>query len=473
MSEKTIRVHRVKTIGDVKYRAYPIDKIDFAFTASTMFAISFDIDVCPICGEALSKEESCPIRVSDLDCIYVQGNACINCDSFYSDDILDKEELLWKYHNKVINKTFNKPFATNYLREVKDCESDFEYFESAFVQFYLLPLESDGMIRVLSIVNDESDADDEDDEFEEFVMFSSETATKLLQVKQAKRTFVVLENHLYRIVKTLEKKPADFESLPEESTEESDEKFKRINEFNRKQREAVKRIDTTPNHLLSDRWKQYSQEVEEAKQKTSEPEPEDQFEAEEQFETDNQLEQEEWDEPEEEYSELKLPDFEVLYIYDGERPCGFSHKVVSVQLTVIANSKKYVFDAEYCPTCDKYMLSRDELKRYVKLYHSFPVKTRPFSSTEESNESERYSGYNEQSKLRMLGYTVSSAEDLPAWKRREILQYAIESGIMTRSEIQRFLTSLIEERKNRPNMENAIEKWKDDLNYIENYYFYS
>ena len=75
----------------------------------------------------------------------------------------------------------------------------------------------------------------------------------------------------------------------------------------------------------------------------------------------------------------------------------------------------------------------------------------------------------EKSILRECGYTVSEKEGLSETRRRAILAFMIDNGILEKSRVISYLDYHIYLRKNVDGMENAISKWKSDRIFISGY----
>lgn len=99
-----------------------------------------------------------------------------------------------------------------------------------------------------------------------------------------------------------------------------------------------------------------------------------------------------------------------------------------------------------------------------------------FSSLEDDGDSFEHL-YNEdpsekladESALHKLGYTVSQEKGLSAKQRQEILEFAINSKMMTKRKVISFLEYLIKTNGKKKTNEIAVSKWKEDLEYIKRY----
>ncbi len=75
----------------------------------------------------------------------------------------------------------------------------------------------------------------------------------------------------------------------------------------------------------------------------------------------------------------------------------------------------------------------------------------------------------QESLLKQYGYTVSEAEGLSQFVRRNILGFLIDSKVLTKNEVISYLDFFINQRKFQYKFERAISKWKSDRDYIAEY----
>ena len=69
----------------------------------------------------------------------------------------------------------------------------------------------------------------------------------------------------------------------------------------------------------------------------------------------------------------------------------------------------------------------------------------------------------------MYGYNVNKAQALSTAKRHKILDILIQNNVMRPYEIISHLEMLIRTRKNIKSMFDAIEKWEEDIDYVQHY----
>lgn len=69
----------------------------------------------------------------------------------------------------------------------------------------------------------------------------------------------------------------------------------------------------------------------------------------------------------------------------------------------------------------------------------------------------------------MYGYTVNQQTGLTPAQRHTILSFLIDNHIQTVGELMHLLETNIRLKKNRSNMQEAISRWEDDLDFLVNY----
>ena len=87
--------------------------------------------------------------------------------------------------------------------------------------------------------------------------------------------------------------------------------------------------------------------------------------------------------------------------------------------------------------------------------------------TEDATSDTLWAGkFNEQSKLKMLGYNVQQSEGMSSGERQNLLSSIIRTGQMTDAEVANHLEMLIHLNSGKPNMFNACGSWREDLKFI-------
>ena len=120
----------------------------------------------------------------------------------------------------------------------------------------------------------------------------------------------------------------------------------------------------------------------------------------------------------------------------------------------------------YCKSCCKYYINSEQYHEFARKY-GLPVFRLRTKVTQ--GESLQYEDWQKESLLHILGYNVNGTDNLSSYERRTILKYAIDSKTMEKSAVVAFLENLIYRNQGKVNFQNALQKWKADLQYVREY----
>ena len=137
-------------------------------------------------------------------------------------------------------------------------------------------------------------------------------------------------------------------------------------------------------------------------------------------------------------------------------------KLLSSDNTII-NYKIYV---GYCRDCDKYYIFDRDYKNMLK--EGTPLcnvydRNKPIGS---NNVPFRYKS---QSVLNAMGYTVSKNIDLNSKARQKILTEALQKNLFSIHDLLDFLNWLVSMHKNQVRYSDAVDKWNEDIEFVEEY----
>lgn len=76
---------------------------------------------------------------------------------------------------------------------------------------------------------------------------------------------------------------------------------------------------------------------------------------------------------------------------------------------------------------------------------------------------------NEHSLLNLCGYNVGQKDNLSAITRQQILREVIELGLMSKSEVIKYLDHYINLNRGQSSKRLAVEKWSKDLDFVNSY----
>ena len=122
-------------------------------------------------------------------------------------------------------------------------------------------------------------------------------------------------------------------------------------------------------------------------------------------------------------------------------------------------------DAFCCPQCRRYYVLDSDFEKLRSKGEPLcriitkSGKVKEFIPQESAKLSER-------SLLRSLGYNVNSKEDLSPAERRTILDFAISNSLLTKKATIRFLQGFIGFNGKGANMDQAVERWSSDIEYL-------
>lgn len=123
----------------------------------------------------------------------------------------------------------------------------------------------------------------------------------------------------------------------------------------------------------------------------------------------------------------------------------------------------------YCSQCKKYFdIKQSFLQQIEKAHldiHNFAVS---FESESGLPIEFKQMNLKEYSKLKLFGYSVG-ANGLNTSSRHDLINFLLDKHLMTASEIKSHLQFNIRYIGNKPNMENAVGDWKNDINYVNDY----
>ena len=173
----------------------------------------------------------------------------------------------------------------------------------------------------------------------------------------------------------------------------------------------------------------------------------------------------------EEREELYTIDFRTFLIRSNNYSDCKGHDVECVKAIV------YLFDglktiekeipAFYCNDCNIFYIKEstfESLKKYGRILC-------PILSLSEYREMKKQSDgigstWAKKSILKMYGYSVSEADNLSAKTRRTILEYIIDSKVLSKQEVIDYLLFFIRYHQN---SRKAVAKWESDIDYIAGY----
>lgn len=144
-----------------------------------------------------------------------------------------------------------------------------------------------------------------------------------------------------------------------------------------------------------------------------------------------------------------------------------SHVVEEINATVnilkrgTSHREEYVLKAYYCRNCNRCYILENEFIR-LKRIGTICCKVINLNDLKQSGDW----GWANQSILRQYGYTVNQSDNLSRIERQTILDLVISNEVMSRDEVIDFLEWLLNRNSGNRNMDQAIKKWNEDIDYL-------
>lgn len=156
-----------------------------------------------------------------------------------------------------------------------------------------------------------------------------------------------------------------------------------------------------------------------------------------------------------------------VYIYKGNIRCRrHGHNVIQATAVMRGKSDNEIkMNVEYCTQCKKMILNYTSYQEYRNKYGVIIGNLRMVTS-------DLFDGaYDlaEESPLKLSGYNVGQQDDFDAETRHFILASIIYDNIMTKGEVIRYLQHFIRKKGAKESNWLALEKWKEDLEFVQNY----
>ena len=182
------------------------------------------------------------------------------------------------------------------------------------------------------------------------------------------------------------------------------------------------------------------------------------------YQEDDNDEDEEYDINEEEL------DYRDFFVHSDIQCCN--HKCRPIIATVHQYYKGDVrlisFNATHCPICGVYYISE---YTFYEITREGRVLCQLLSGEEykEYKKQEEFGELQPKSVLNMIGYNVNARSNLSEDARHTVLRYALDEGVLTKKRIVSYLEYFIRINRNVRNNQTAVEKWADDLDWIQRY----
>lgn len=163
----------------------------------------------------------------------------------------------------------------------------------------------------------------------------------------------------------------------------------------------------------------------------------------------------------------KLEKGKILYIYKGNIKCRRNlHRIISATAILYNQTDNEIeINVEYCTECKKYLLEYGLFERYRNRYGVLIGNFRMITNGIFDGEYDLAL----ESPLRLSGYNVSQKDDFSSDERHYILARIIHDKIMSKNDVIRYLSYFIRMNGARYGNELAVEKWEEDLTFVQEY----
>ena len=190
-------------------------------------------------------------------------------------------------------------------------------------------------------------------------------------------------------------------------------------------------------------------------------------------------EEEAADSPEDAPSENEIAlSFRDFVVISSRQACIFKNhdmeKVRAVLCFVYENgeTKEYCLPAFYCKDCQEYYVHAYDYEK-AKGFSGRPLCRVVYEQQYRPRVQPLHNGFSElaeQSDLRLYGYNVNKNEGLTKEQRRRILDGIIADRVLNLLKVKSHIAWLIRRNKDNIKLEDAVQKWQSDLDYLNDRY---
>lgn len=165
-------------------------------------------------------------------------------------------------------------------------------------------------------------------------------------------------------------------------------------------------------------------------------------------------------------------DINSVIVLKNTLKCSFNHNTndIAARIPVLnENGEIYYVEtrASYCSVCNRFTILKDEFDKISDIVICKVIDEtsnyNPESQTQ-TNEIE-----NDGSILKYYGYNVQTQKNISEQQRHIILSSVIEAEIMSRRQVVDLLEVNIKRKSTRPDCQLAIQKWKEDIIFVNTY----
>ena len=158
----------------------------------------------------------------------------------------------------------------------------------------------------------------------------------------------------------------------------------------------------------------------------------------------------------------------VLYIYKGRIACHAQNHTMQPATAIFTGRNEYdiSLNVEYCGACNKFYMSYSVYEHYREHYGILLGKIKMDSASTSGVDDIILSEF---SPLKLCGYSVNQQDDYSKAERQYIISKVIEKKILSKIEVIRYLEYFISRNGQKSNNSVALQKWKEDLDFVLQY----
>lgn len=165
-------------------------------------------------------------------------------------------------------------------------------------------------------------------------------------------------------------------------------------------------------------------------------------------------------------------DINSVIVLGNTLKCSFNHNIndITAKIPVLNESGEIYYveiRASYCSVCDRFTILKDEFDKISDIVTCKVIDET--SSYKTGGQTQTNETENDGSILKYYGYNVQTQKNISEQQRQIILSSVIETGIMSRRQVVDLLEINIKRKSTRPDCQLAIQKWKEDINFVNTY----
>lgn len=172
------------------------------------------------------------------------------------------------------------------------------------------------------------------------------------------------------------------------------------------------------------------------------------------------------------YDVIPPMDINSVIVLGNTLKCSFNHNIndITAQIPVLnENGELYYVEtrASYCSVCNRFTILKDDFDKISDIVTCKVIDET--SSCKPGDQAQTNETENDGSILKYYGYNVQTQKNISEQQRHIILSSVIEADIMTREQVVDLLNINIKRKSTRPDCQLAIQKWKEDINFVNTY----